>query len=114
MLAVPPNRLDNQTRLMSVHDMAAELDMELTAEQSRVIANALILVSSDLNLPVGVKQHRTSKANPDYERQVKLHAADNTLPKPKRRICQSYRVKSFDSQTVYYFNQLCMLLDIRI
>ena len=105
------------TQQISVHEMAHETGMSVTAEQARVIANALILISSDLNLPVGDKSHRTTKDNPDYERQFLERSWLDLeemmkLPVLKKRISQSYKVKCFDRSMLYYFTQLCIVLNV--
>lgn len=103
--------------MYSVYDFADEVGLILTADQGRVISNVLILVSADLELPVGEKDRRTAKNNPDYERlsverrrlsaEVLMH-----MPALKKRINQSYKVKGFDRQTKYYFTQMCIILNI--
>lgn len=102
---------------VSVHDMAEELDIELTSEQSRVVALALTLISSDLGLPVGDKKYRVTKDNTDYEQQLadRQHLSieeQAQLPALKKRVSQSYTVKSFDRSMIYHFNQLCIVLNI--
>ena len=102
---------------MSVHDMATEQGIEMTNEQARVIANALILISADLGLNVTDKKYRTTKDNPDYESQLldrhSMAISDEVkLPALKKRISQSYNVKAFDRSLVYHFLQLCIVLNI--
>ena len=112
MIATTPTKT-----AMSVHDMAEDQQIEMTNEQARVIANALILISADLSLPVTDKKYRTTKDNPDYESQLldrhSLDISDEVkLPVLKKRISQSYNVKAFDRSLVYHFLQLCIVLNI--
>ena len=97
--------------------MAVGIGIELTSEQARVISNALVLVSENLDLPVYEKRHRTVRDNPGYERQKAERLAlppDEAigLPVLKKQIHQSYIVKSFAPELEYYFTQLCIVLNI--
>ena len=99
--------------------MAADVGEELTSEESRVISNALVVISKKLGLPVHEKKHRTTKDNPDYERQkaerLALPPSESIgLPVLKKRISQSYLVKSFAPELKYHFAQLCVVLNIQL
>lgn len=90
------------TELLTVHEIALFEELELTNEQARLISNALSMISESLDLPTGTKKHRTSHDNPSY----------NGTTNCKKRITQSYNIRSFDPSLIYHFTQLAIILGL--
>ena len=118
-------RLEDESQLLSVHDMAERQGASLSVEQVRLISSSLILISDQLGLEVGTKKHRTSYPNINYQTQVEERGqmiAEGAilpheiphLPKLKKNITQSYDVKAFDPSLEYHFKQMCIIFNINV
>ena len=107
MLSCDPKlSYSNKMRYLSVHDMAANLGVELTTDDAKALSYALALLTAKRELRTEKTRHNRSTVNPRYNPEEPATSSN----RPKNY--QAYDVLAFDPSLAYEFEQMCIILGI--
>lgn len=93
-----------EKQMLSVHNMAEKIGIDLTPGEAKLIGSGLVLISEKRGLPTDNTKQRTTKDNPNYDPNAVSVAGKN-----KKKLHQSYTVRAYSSDLTYDFQQLCII-----